>query len=104
MTLEETFNFNIFSLPGLRDLPYGEKEKFAKQCAADILEDTVEEIVETLPDNQAEEFITLFTEQYPPEARANFLNNYVPNFEQILVQKTLLLKEDLKDFSQNKEN
>lgn len=102
MTLQQAFELNIFSLPELRDLPLGEKEKLTQKMSEEILASVAEEIASELPEDKAEEFVALFSAPRSPEERAAFLNTHVPNFEEILIRETLSFKEYLAEFMKDK--
>lgn len=102
MTLQEVFELNIFGLAPFHDLPFAEKEKLSRKFSEEILAEVAEEVLLELPEEKAQEFAELFGSPHSPIERAVFLNNHVPNFEEILVYETLAFKEDLAKFSAEK--
>lgn len=102
MTLQEVFELNIFSIPPFHDLPFAKKEKLGAHMSAEILEHVAEEIAKSLPKEKVKEFVLLFHSPASSDARANFINKNIPDFEEILVRETLVYKEDFKKFMEER--
>lgn len=95
MNLEEIFKINILELPDVAKLPQGEKDKFLEWGVNQVFEGIAERIADTLPEEKKREFLRLFSEPASAEDRLRFLETEVPNFDMLLLEETLQLKEDL---------
>ncbi|MBI2055978.1 MAG: hypothetical protein HYT37_01200 [Candidatus Sungbacteria bacterium] len=102
MNIQQLFELNIFSLPGLQNMPFMEKEKLSRTFGEEILADVASSIASELSEEKAKEFADLFDTPHTPEERTAFIQANVPNFEEIVVRETLSFKEDLAEYLKEK--
>ena len=92
MTIQQLLDTNILEAFGLEKLPEAKKKEFMQKAVQYVLERSIERVKKELSPEKREEFFAIFKEGVSDEKRWKFLNEYVPNFEGIVLEELLDFK------------
>lgn len=90
---DELFSLDILPLFGLENAPAGEQEQFLAHISQLILTEVVKKIEARLSPEDYQEFVRLFKKDMPRQEQSCFLQQHVPDFEELLLAATLSFKK-----------
>ncbi len=92
--MDDIITTNLLDALGLSSAPEEEKQDFLKKAAAMVLGELVQRIKKQLPEDKQEDFLAVFSGEHSDDERLLFLRNYVPNFEELLIDEALAFKKE----------
>ena len=95
---------NIIKNFELDKLSENEKEEMILKIGSVIYQNVLMRVLETMPDEDQDEFEKILDNDAKPEEIFTFLNNKVPNFEQIINEEAIKLKNKTSDIMGQIEN
>ena len=94
MNIKDAAQLNIIAAFGLKNAPPETQREFLEDTVSTILDRVVEKIKERLNYQERQEFTRVCRTDAPETERVAFLNAHVPDFEDLIIQETLIFKKD----------
>ena len=94
ITLSELFDLNLLEALGLERASESEKQEFTQKATQVVLESVVSRVTRDMPRETREKFYALFEEGVADDARWKFIDEHVPDFEEIMFEELLKFKAE----------
>lgn len=98
ISIEELFNLNLFEAFSLEDISEPQRQEITEKASLLVLEEVVRRVSENMDSDARKIFFALFEDGASDEDRWKFLDEYVPNFEEILLEEILKFKAKALEF------
>lgn len=100
MDPQKLLSADLLTIFGLENAPEDSKSTFLTEATHLVLAKVAERIESELPPEKKAEFTSLFSASDHEEDQVRFLDAHVPDFEEIVVQETLLFKAMMQTVSE----
>ena len=95
--LKNLIELDLLKLFDMGDAPEQEQAAFLERCMDDIFEAVVTRIKEDLPEDKRQEFADTFKNGIPEEKRVAFLQENVPDINELIINAILAFKKSAQD-------
>lgn len=94
MTIHELLDANLLEIFGLDKLSEKEEGEFLEKSASVVLDRTIERITKECPKETSEGFFRTFKEGVSDGERWKFIQEQIPNLEDMLLQELVKFKAE----------
>jgi len=94
ITLEELVDCNLLEAFGLGDASEEQKREFTEKSTEVVLERVVARVAAAMTFDAREKFYALFKDGVSDDERWKFIDEYAPNFEDIMLEELLKFKAE----------
>ena len=92
ISLEELSQTDIIDLAQMQQASAEDQQKFRDEAQEIVMAAVVARIAASLSDEKREEYFRIFSSNPTNNEKVDFLTSEVPNFEEILIDETLIFK------------
>lgn len=94
ITIEELLDLNLLEAFGLENASEEQKREFTEKSTEVILERVVARVADAMTFDAREKFYALFEDGVSDDERWTFIDQYAPNFEEIMLEELLKFKAE----------